>query len=137
MSTTSAYVTVPVRGGNLRGTRQAEGGVFLGVPYAAPPVGPLRWQAPQPVQAWPGVRDALAFGPDFPQAPNPKFRAPRQDEDCLYLNVWTPRVDREAALPVLVWLHGGGFTGGSGSDLRCDGERLASEGAVVVTLNYR
>jgi para-nitrobenzyl esterase len=100
-------------------------------------VGPLRWKAPQRAPTWPGVRDALAFGPDFPQAANPKFRAPRQDEDCLYLNVWTPAIGGDAKLPVLVWIHGGGYTGGSGSDLRSDGARLASEGAVVVTLNYR
>jgi para-nitrobenzyl esterase len=135
--TRTGFVTTEVAQGHLRGGRTPEGVVFLGVPYAAPPVGPLRWQAPQPAPAWHGVRDALAFGPDFPQAANARFRAPRQDEDCLYLNVWTPAVDRDAKLPVLVWLHGGGFTGGSGSDLRCDGARLASEGAVVVTLNYR
>jgi len=134
---TREFVTVQVREGSLRGLCSGEGGVFQGIPYAAPPLGPLRWRAPQPPRRWDGVRDALAFGPDFPQAPNPRFRAPRQDEDCLYLNVWTPSLDRAAKLPVLVWLHGGGFTGGSGSDLRCDGARLAQEGAVVVTLNYR
>ncbi|MDB5958361.1 carboxylesterase family protein [Ramlibacter sp.] len=131
------FITVPVSEGHVRGRRLAEGGVFLGIPYAAPPVGPLRWRPPQPALAWQGVRDALAFGPDFPQAPNAKFRAPRQDEDCLYVNVWTPAVGSGTALPVMVWLHGGGFTGGSGSDLRSDGERLALEGAVLVTLNYR
>jgi para-nitrobenzyl esterase len=132
-----SFVTVEADDGLLRGRRLMEGGVFLGVPYAAPPVGPLRWRPPQPVQRWHGVRDALAFGPDFAQAPNPKLRAPRQDEDCLYLNIWTPVVDAAARLPVMVWLHGGGFTSGSGSDQRCDGAKLAAEGAVVVTLNYR
>ena len=83
------------------------------------------------------MRDALDFGPDFPQAANPNMRAPRQDEDCLYLNIWTPSLDADAGLPVLVWLHGGGFTAGSGSDVRCDGAALAAEGAVVVTFNYR
>jgi para-nitrobenzyl esterase len=130
-------VVVEVPQGRLRGMREGQLAVFLGVPYAAPPVGPLRWRPPQPAPRWDGVRDALAFGPDFPQAPNPRFRAPRQDEDCLYLNIWTPAADPGAKLPVMVWLHGGGFTGGSGSDLRCDGARLAAEGAVVVTLNYR
>jgi para-nitrobenzyl esterase len=128
---------VRVREGRLRG-RRAEGcDYFLGIPYAAPPVGEWRWRAPRPAAAWEGVRDAFEFGPDFPQVPNARFRAPRQDEDCLYLNVWTPAPDPAARLPVMVWLHGGGFTGGSGSDLRCDGARLAVEGAVVVTLNYR
>lgn len=133
----SDYVTVETGAGTLRGRSAGEGGVFLGIPYAAPPVGPLRWRPPQPAPAWLGVRDALAFGPDFPQAANPRFRAARQDEDCLYLNIWTPALGEDAQLPVLVWLHGGGFTGGSGSDLRSDGARLAAEGAVVVTLNYR
>lgn len=133
----SGFVTVEVAQGHLRGRRNGAGCVFLGVPYAAPPVGELRWRPPQPPARWIGVRDALAFGPDFPQAPNAKFRAPRQAEDCLYLNVWTPTPERQAKLPVMVWLHGGGFTGGSGSDLRSDGARLAAEGAVVVTLNYR
>lgn len=137
MGETRGYVTVETQAGALRGWQLREGAVFRGIPYAAPPVGPLRWRAPQPLPGWHGVRDALEFGPDFPQAPNTRFRAPRQDEDCLSLNVWTPTLDRGAALPVLVWLHGGGFTGGSGSDVRCDGERLAAEGAVVVTLNYR
>jgi para-nitrobenzyl esterase len=133
----TGFVTTEAAQGHLRGGRTPEGVVFLGVPYGAPPVGPLRWQPPQAAPAWHGVRDALEFAADFPQVANSRFRAPRQDEDCLYLNVWTPAVDRGAKLPVLVWLHGGGFTGGSGSDLRCDGARLAAEGAVVVTLNYR
>lgn len=131
------HVTASAPAGRLRGRRFGEGGIFLGIPYAAPPVGPLRWRPPQPVTAWPGVRDALAFGPDVPQPDNPWSRAPRQDEDCLYLNVWTPTLDPAGKLPVLVWLHGGGFTGGSGAEQYCDGARLASEGAVVVTLNYR
>jgi para-nitrobenzyl esterase len=137
MQTGSGSVTLKVREGLLRGRRTGDGGVFLGIPYAAPPVGPLRWQAPQPAPPWSEVRDALDFGPDFPQPANPLFRAARQDEDCLYLNVWTPAIGHGTALPVLVWLHGGGYTSGSGSDLRCDGAKLAAEGAVVVTLNYR
>lgn len=130
-------LTVSVSAGRLQGLRRGAGGVFLGIPYAAPPVGPLRWRPPQPVAAWPGVRPAQAFGPDSPQVPNARLRGPRQDEDCLHLNVWTPTLDRGAALPVMVWVHGGGFTGGSGSDLRSDGARLADEGAVVVSVNYR
>jgi para-nitrobenzyl esterase len=136
-ASTSEFTVVETDSGSLRGRRLDDGGVFRGVPYAAAPVGRLRWRAPQPLAPWMGVRDALAFGPDFPQAANARMRAPRQDEDCLYLNVWTPTFDRGAKLPVLVWLHGGGFTSGSGSDLRCDGEQLSREGAVVVTLNYR
>jgi para-nitrobenzyl esterase len=133
----SDFVTVEIDQGKLRGQRMGDGGVFRGVPYAAPPVGPLRWRPPQPTAAWHGVRDALAFGPDFPQAPNPRMRAPRQDEDCLYLNIWTPTIGSGSSLPVMVWMHGGGFTAGSGSDPRCNGSQLAREGAVVVTINYR
>lgn len=131
------HVTVQVRDGRLRGRRAGPGAAFLGIPYAAPPMGPGRWRPPQPVQAWTGVRDALEFGPDFPQNPTSELRSPRQDEDCLYLNVWTPAVDATEPLPVMVWIHGGGFQSGSGSDPRCDGALLAAEGAVVVTLNYR
>jgi para-nitrobenzyl esterase len=133
----SGFRTAAVRQGQLRGCRVRDGAVFRGIPYAAPPVGSLRWRPPEPVQGWTGVRDALEFGPDFPQAANPRFRAPRQDEDCLYLNVWTPAMEPGVALPVMVWIHGGGFYMGSGSDMGCDGEPLTREGAVVVTLNYR
>lgn len=129
-------VTVALRDGRLRGRRHGDAGIFLGIPYAAAPVGPLRWRPPQPVLPWDAVRDALAFGPDFPQPPNPFLRAPRVDEDCLYLNVWTPTL-ADDRLPVLVWMPGGGFLGASGSDRHCDGAQLAAEGAVVVTVNYR
>ena len=131
------FVSVHANDGPLRGHRRGEGAVFLGVPYALPPVGVLRWRPPQALAPWKETRDALNFGPDFPQASNPRLRAPRQDEDCLYLNIWTPTLDRAARLPVMVWVHGGGFTAGSGSDSRSDGARLCQEGAVVVSLNYR
>jgi para-nitrobenzyl esterase len=123
--------------GTLRGRRKREGAFFLGIPFAAPPVGPLRWRPPRPATPWQGVRDALAFGADFPQAPDPHFRSTEQNEDCLFLNVWTPAADADAKLPVLVWFFGGGFATGSGSDDHYDGARLAAEGAVVVTVNYR
>lgn len=118
-----------VRAGRVR--------AFLGIPYAAPPVGALRWRAPQPPAPWSGVREAAGFGPDCPQAPNPLFRAPCQDEDCLYLNVWAPADVGAGGLPVMVWVHGGGFVGGSGSDARCDGSAFATAGVIVVSLNYR
>ena len=111
--------------------------VFKGIPYAAAPVGPLRWRPPQPVTPWSGVRPALEFGADFPQAPNPRLRAPAQSEDCLYLNVWAPAGAAPGSLPVMVWIHGGGFVGGSGSDLRSDGALMAHRGVVVVSFNYR
>jgi para-nitrobenzyl esterase len=128
--------------GALAGER-AEGVLrFLGVPYAAPPVGDLRWRAPQPAAPWTGLRDARRFGPACPQPPaqGPTYVSPdrstHQDEDCLYLNLWTPACD-DARRPVMVWLHGGGFRNGSGAEAWYDGAALARRGVVLVTLNYR
>jgi para-nitrobenzyl esterase len=124
--------------GRLLGQASGQGVVaWKGIPYAAPPVGPLRWRPPQPAPRWSGLRPALDFGPDFPQAPNPALRSAAMSEDCLYLNVWAPAGAEPGSLPVMVWLHGGGFVAGSGADARSDGERLAREGAVVVSFNYR
>ncbi|MDB5942818.1 MAG: para-nitrobenzyl esterase PnbA [Ramlibacter sp.] len=145
---THALTTTPGSGvfadttqGRLQGTASSVRGfalnVFKGIPYAAPPLGPLRWRPPQPPQAWTGVRPALEFGPDFPQAPNPRQRGNGHGEDCLYLNVWAPAGATPGSLPVMVWIHGGGFVGGSGSDLRTDGAAMASQGVVVVSFNYR
>lgn len=111
--------------------------VWRGIPYAAPPVGALRWCAPREPAAWDGVRPATTFGADFPQAPMAASRAPSMSEDCLYLNVWSPEGAVPGSLPVMVWVHGGGFVGGSGADARCDGTLLASEDVVVVSFNYR
>lgn len=123
--------------GRVQGAREGLVRVWRGIPYAAPPVGALRWRPPQPAPAWTGVRPALAFGADFPQAPSPVLRAGSMSEDCLYLNVWAPAAAAPGSLPVMVWLHGGGFTSGSGADTRCDGAALARAGVVVVTFNYR
>lgn len=133
---TSARATVRAACGPVVGL-DGDVRAFLGIPYARPPVGALRWRAPQPLAPWREPFDATGFGPDFPQAPNPVLRAPVQDEDCLRLNVWTPAGAREGSLPVMVWFHGGGFVAGSGSDVRCDGRAFAAHGAVVVTFNYR
>ncbi|KQT11399.1 carboxylesterase/lipase family protein [Ramlibacter sp. Leaf400] len=122
----------PVRG-QLDGTVSR----FLGIPYAAAPVGELRWRPPVPLQAWSDVRDALAFGADCPQPPDPASQAPRQDEDCLHINVWAPADAQPGTLPVMVWVHGGGFIGGSGAHAASDGARLAAQGVVVVSFNYR
>ena len=110
---------------------------WKGIPYAAAPVGALRWRPPQAPQPWAGKRPALNFSQDFPQPPLPPSRAPSMGEDCLYLNVWAPAGEPAQPLPVMVWVHGGGFVGGSGADARCDGARLAGEGVVVVSFNYR
>jgi para-nitrobenzyl esterase len=108
---------------------------FLGLPYAAPPTGNLRWRSPQPPSGWRGVRDATQFGPSCPQ-PASLFLPPGPlSEDCLYLNVYTPTVRRDAGRPVLVWIHGGGFTEDGARNY--DGSKLAADGTVVVTINYR
>lgn len=112
---------------------------FRGIPFAAPPVGNLRWQAPQPVAPWTGTRDATAFGPRCMQAPifSDMIFRDANSEDCLYLNVWTPAKQAAEKLPVMVWIYGGGFQAGSASEPRQDGERLAGKGVVVVSFNYR
>lgn len=130
--------------GRLKG--RVEDGVdsFKGVPFAAPPVGPLRWHAPEPVKPWSGVRDALNFGPPCAQAPlgwNDAIAA-QSREDCLYLNVWTPEHHNGRALPVMVFFHGGAYHGGSARGLSAiepsyDGAKLAHRGVIVVTANYR
>ncbi len=107
--------------------------VFKGIPYAAPPVGNLRWRPPQPAARWTDVRACDKFGPRSLQ----KNNRPGQSEDCLYLNVWTPRERAAETLPVMVWIHGGGFTQGSGHRPGYDGTQLAKRGVVLVTINYR
>jgi para-nitrobenzyl esterase len=128
--------------GTLSGIHDGATGVdaFKGIPYAAPPVGPLRWKPPQPAAAWKGLRQADRFGPRCMQRPlysDMVFRSNGMREDCLYLNVWTPAHGAHAALPVLVYFYGGGFNGGDGSEPRYDGASLAQRGIVTVTVNYR
>jgi para-nitrobenzyl esterase len=131
-----ASPVVRTGGGLVRGTDGAGVSTFLGLPYAAPPTGNLRWRAPQPAAAWTGVRDATTFGPSCPQAPSP-FAPPGQfSEDCLYLNVYTPAARSSfGGRPVLVWIHGGGLEQDGARDY--DGTKLAADGVVVVTINYR
>jgi para-nitrobenzyl esterase len=115
--------------------------VFRGIPYAAPPVGKLRWRAPQPAAHWDGVRKADQFGamcmqPAF-RGPNPTANQPKMSEDCLFLNVWTAATSASERRPVMVWIHPGGYQTGSGSTPGYDGEALAKKGVVLVTINYR
>ena len=133
--------------GSLSGIQQrATVAAFLGIPFAAPPVGPDRWRAPRPVKPWPGTRAASHFGASCYQALTPEGFGPWKhefvvqgevSEDCLFVNVWTPKLDTKARLPVFVWIHGGGFTQGSGSVAVYDGASLAGDGIVVVNFNYR
>ncbi len=129
--------------GSLRGRHDGGCRVFLGIPYAQPPVGPLRWRMPQPVPAWAGVKDALDHGPAAPQLVGADITESGnnvQHEDCLTLNVWTPELPADARLPlpVMVWIHGGALVEGSARNHWYDGCTLASAGpVVVVTLQYR
>jgi para-nitrobenzyl esterase len=112
--------------------------VYKGIPFAAPPVGPLRWKPPQPVKAWDGVKTCAEFGPACPQ-PKPFIgQVPSKvSEDCLYLNIWTAARKSGENRPVMVWIHGGSYVSGSGAHPAYDGEALARQGVVVVTINYR
>ncbi len=108
---------------------------FLGLPYAAPPTGNLRWRPPRRPMGWDGVRDATQFAPSCPQPKSPFAPPPPFSENCLYLNVYTPTLHRDGERPVLVWIHGGGFTEDGARNY--DGSKLAADGTVVVTINYR
>ena len=128
-----------IDGGMVSGVPGRDPGVlvFKGIPYGAPPVGELRWRAPQPVEPWSGVRAASEVGPACVGRNFGSIPAGGMSEDCLYLNVWTPTRESGARLPVLVWIHGGGFQGGSGYHPSYEGEEFARQGVVVVTFNYR
>jgi para-nitrobenzyl esterase len=122
-------------GGAVRGVAVARGFAFRGLPYAAPPTGHLRWRPPHRPPAWKGVRDATHFAPSCPQQASPFLPPGRTSENCLYLNVSTPTLRRNAGRPVLVWIHGGGLT--QDASRNYDGSKLTADGVVVVTINYR
>jgi len=137
----AAADVVKVDGGQISGTAATGVRVFKGIPFAAPPVGDLRWTPPQPVARWNGVRPADTFGAECVQEPYPAgspYARPVQptSEDCLFLNVWTAAKAGDRR-PVMVWIHGGAWTRGSGSVASYDGTALAKKGVVVVTTNYR
>ena len=111
--------------------------IFKGIPFAAPPVGDLRWKAPAPVQAWTGIKKADAFGPACMQAAGAMGNTAPVSEDCLYLNVWTPAKKPGEKIPVIVWIYGGGFSGGSTSTPMYDGMGFAKKGVVLVSVAYR
>ena len=135
--------------GAVSGTYSATTGItaFKGIPYATPPVGDLRWKPTVPATKWTGVLKADHFGANCVQRPRPVMNGQTPEafqtiqgsvsEDCLFLNVWTPAKSATEKLPVMVWIHGGGYSGGSGSIPMFDGEELARKGVVVITINYR
>ena len=118
---------------------------YYGIPYAAPPVGELRWKAPQPAADWEGVRDCARASAKCPQlgVASPFFIREfypceeEMSEDCLYLNVWTPAQSTDEKLPVIFWIHGGAFMTGYGHSAHFDGEHFARQGVILVTINYR
>lgn len=133
---------VPTLSGVLKGAEATDGVTeFLGIPYAAPPVGENRWRAPQPPMPWSGERKADQYSADCAQAPFPPDAAPirtKPAEDCLYLNVWKPTLaTAKSKLPVMVWVHGGGFVNGGTSPAIYAGTSFARDGVVLVSLNYR
>jgi para-nitrobenzyl esterase len=141
--TAAAADQVKTANGIVESTTAPEQGVrsFKGIPFAQPPVGDFRWREPQPVKNWTGVRNADKFGPTCMQRVNANsdywFRGDGMGEDCLYLNVWTPAKSANEKLPVLVYIFGGGYQNGDGSEPRYDGERMARKGIIAVSLNYR
>lgn len=126
--------SVLVEHGLVQGTIEDGLTVYRGIPFAAPPVGDLRWRAPRPAAKWEGVRQAAKFGPKPIQGSR---NGSDMSEDCLYLNVWTPAKSANDRIPVLVWIYGGGFAGGSTSDPVHTGEKLAKKGVVLVSIAYR
>jgi para-nitrobenzyl esterase len=139
-ASSAAVDLVKVDTGQVKGTSADGVTAFKGIPYAAPPVGVLRWKAPQPASHWTDTLEAKDFGARCMQGNiygDMIFRDKGPSEDCLYLNVWTPAASADAHLPVMVWIYGGGFGAGATSEPRQEGQNLAKKGVVVVSMNYR
>lgn len=135
-------VQTTIKNGVIEGNYDTRSGIqkYFGIPFAKPPIGELRWKAPQPLDNWLGMKETKEFGPRPVQKliwGDMNSRSNGVSEDCLYLNVWTPAFRNTKNLPVLVYFFGGGFVAGDGSEPRYDGEKMANEGIVVVTVNYR
>ncbi len=138
ITTTASADVVHTTGGDLRGVTAGKVESFKGIPFAAPPVGDLRWRPPQPAAPWAGVKTADAFGPICMQGLNPRFGAYKMSEDCLSVNVWRPAGAKpDAKLPVMVWIYGGAFVQGASSTPFYDGTHFAEQGVILVSLNYR
>src|ERR1022692_248378 len=142
------FDTINVDGGIISGTTNQAGDIhiFKGIPFAAPPVGDLRWKEPQPVMPWSGIKKCNAFGPSPMQnSPVPfgpwseEYLIPKEpiSEDCLYLNVWTGAASAKEKRPVIVWIYGGGFVSGGTGVPVYDGEAMAKKGIIYVSVNYR
>ncbi len=132
--------TVSVETGLVEGSQDDDMYVFKGIPFAAPPDGALRWRPPQPPEKWQGVKSAETFGSICPQASSPGMDGAlleTMSEDCLTLNIWTPNLNEQGGLPVMVWIHGGGHLAGASSLPVYDGTALATQGIVLVSINYR
>lgn len=140
---TGAWASGPqavTRSGTVEGKYLGSVSAYLGIPYAAPPLGELRWKAPEPAPKWRGVRKATELAAHCMQSPvfpGPSFKDRGASEDCLVLNIWAPAEASRTKRPVMVWIHGGGFVNGAGALSESDGARLAEQGVIVVAINYR
>ena len=139
LACSAGAMTVTTESGLIEGPEEAGLLVFKGIPYAAPPIGPLRWRPPQPAPSWTGTRRADHYSPACPQttAYPPDEPVEATSEDCLTLNIWRPAATAGTPLPVMVWIHGGGLVGGAGSLPVYRGDEWARRGVLLVTINYR
>jgi para-nitrobenzyl esterase len=142
LSQSQQAIQAKIENGKIEGFNDIQSGLnlFLGIPYAKPPIGDLRWKAPQPLENWRGIKKTKKFGPrpmQYNVYGDMIYRSDTINEDCLYLNVWAPSKILKPGFPVLLYFYGGGFKAGDGSELRYDGASMAQKGIVIVTVNYR